>query len=693
MFNRHRSTLIVTLYALLTALMTFPTIARFTTAIPGDGFDGWQNYWNQWWIKEAILNRHTSFFFTDMLYPPDGVNLIFQTFNYFNGLWTLPIQLNFGLTAAYNAVVFFHFTLAGFGVYLLARYTLAQFGFRGERATVAAFIGGAIFTFSPFHMAHLLGHMQVFSLTWNAFYVLWLVRTLNNWQRQLASNPTAAIPKRDLALSGLFLTFVTAIDWYQTLYMVLFTALITVWLLWRLYFDYPHLRRAMLWKPVVALAAMGVSVGVLFSPLIVPMAREAATADYMRPSFAENVELSADVLAFITPSELHPLWGKAIAPFYRQFSASTSEQLIFVGIVPLLLTIFAAVRYRRRKLAQFWLWFVAVFFVLALGPYLHIGGKTIAIGGTPIPLPYLALYKTVPFIGISRSLSRYALMVMMGVGVLSALALVRFNFRWQMVLGALIAFEFAAIPYPMSAVDTPAFFRQIAAEPGTYTIAYLPMNWDRPAPLLYQTVHHKKLLTAYISRENPHDLSWRTPVLQEWRTLKPDIIQADLAALAPTVLHDFGVKYIVLDYYQMPPGTERDGTERWVAAALPNQPPVFRDERLTVYQTPPLSARQSYLQLGDGWGKLTDFGGQAAHIAEKTATLRIVAGDVPPVRLTVGTIAPHSLANLAVTAAGVAMPLTLSTDGTYAVIALPDGVSAVQLHLPQPTPITLLKIE
>ncbi len=690
--TKKRSLLILTLYTLLTAVMTFPTITRFTVAIPGDGFDGWQNYWNLWWIKESILNRHTSFFFTDILYPPDGVNLIFQTFNYFNGLWTLPIQLNFGLTAAYNAVVFFHFSLAGYGVYLLARYTLAQFGYTGNRATVAAFIGGAIFTFSPFHMAHLLGHMQVFSLTWNTFYVLWVLRTLNNWRLQLASNPTAAIPKRNLALSGLFLAFVTTIDWYQTLYMVLFTALILIWLVWRLYFDHPELRRAVLWKPMVALAVMGISVGMLFSPLIVPMAREAATADYMRPSFAENVELSADVLAFITPSELHPLWGKAIAPFYRQFSASTSEQLIFVGIVPLLLTIFTVMRYRRRRLAQFWLWFTAVFFVLALGPYLHIGGNTITIGGTPIPMPYLALYKTVPFIGISRSLSRYALMVMMGVGVLSALALVHIKFRWQMVLGALIAFEFAAIPYPMSAVDTPDFFRKIAAEPGAYTIAYLPMNWDRPAPLLYQTVHHKKLLTAYISRENPHDLSWRTPVLQEWRTLQPDIIQADLPTIAPTVLHDFGVKYIVLDYFQMPPGTERDGTEHWVAAALPNQSPVFRNDRLTVYQTPPLSVRQSYLQLGDGWGKLTTFGEQPAHIAEPTATLHIIAGDTSPTQLTIGTVAPHSLANLTVTATETALPLTLSADGTQASITLPTGISSVQLHLSQPTPITRLKI-
>ncbi len=690
---KKRSSLILTLYALLTAIFTFPTITRFTTAIPGDGFDGWQNYWNQWWIKEALLNRHSGFFFTDLLYPPDGVSLLFQTLNYFNGLWSLPIQLNFGLTAAYNAVVFFHFALAGFGVYLLARYTLARLGFTDRRATVAAFIGGGIFTFSPFHMAHLLGHMQVLSLSWNAFYVLWVLRTLNDWRIRLATDPHAAIRRRDLALSGLFLAFVTMIDWYQTLYMVLFTAVILLWMVWRLWRDFPHNRVALLRKPVMALAGMGLAVGVVFSPLIVPMAREAATADYMRPSFAENIALSADVMAFITPSELHPLWGNAIAPFYRKFSASTSEQLIFVGIIPLLLTFAAAFRHRRRKLAQFWALLTLVFFVLALGPYLHIGGKTIALGGIPLPMPYLALYKTVPFIGISRSLSRYALMVMMGVSVFSALALARRSLRWQVVLAMLITFEFAAIPYPMSPVDTPAFFKTIAAEPERYTIAYLPMNWDRPAPLLYQTTHGKDLLTGYISRQNPDDLSWRTPVLQEWRTLQADIIQADLPALAPTVLSDFRVKYIVLDYFQMPPGPERDGTERWVSAALPNQTPVFQDDRLTVFTAPPLTVRQSYVQLGEGWGELSAEGSDTVRRMSSGATLRIIPGDTPPAQLSLGTVAPYSLAELSVFANGTALSISLSGDKTQADIALPVGITTVQLKMSSPIPISRIKIQ
>ena len=42
-------------YLALTLLMTYPLVSEFARAIPGDGFDGWQNVWNLWWVKRALL--------------------------------------------------------------------------------------------------------------------------------------------------------------------------------------------------------------------------------------------------------------------------------------------------------------------------------------------------------------------------------------------------------------------------------------------------------------------------------------------------------------------------------------------------------------------------------------------------------------------------------------------------------------
>ena len=249
---------------LLTLFMTYPLIRRFTSAIPGDGFDGWQNYWNLWWVRQALLVEHTHPWFTDMLYAPVGVSLLFHTLNLFNGLTTLPIQLAWGLFPAYNSAVLFSFAMSGLGAYLLARYVL---GPRSSRP--AAFAAGIIFTFSPFHIAHLLGHMQVISMEWVPFFALYLLRTVegksaNQQISKSANQQTPALaPKRsagagvcksanrdsrltfdvsrityhvsrityhNLLLAILFLVLVALCDWYYVLYCLIFTAVVFVWI-------------------------------------------------------------------------------------------------------------------------------------------------------------------------------------------------------------------------------------------------------------------------------------------------------------------------------------------------------------------------------------------------------------------------------------------------------------------------------
>ncbi|MEM7029819.1 MAG: hypothetical protein AAF629_09660 [Chloroflexota bacterium] len=670
-------------YTVLTIFMTWPTLIHFATGIPGDGFDGWQNYWNQWWIKEALLVRQTHFFFTDILYPPSGASLLFHTLNFFNGLWTLPLQLNFGLAVAYNSVVFFHFILSGLGVFLLARYTLSRLLPHHNRSTWwASFMAGVIFTYSPFHMAHLLGHMQVFSLIWPPFYMLWVLRIVNQWRLQ----PEKPLRKTDLALAGLFLVFTTMIDWYQTLYMVLFTALILLWGWIATWLDKRPTSRVFL-KPLFGLAAMGIAFGLLFAPLIAPMATEASQADYMRPSFEENVILSADLVAFFMPSELHPIWGEAVLPVYQTFTSTTSERLIFAGFVPLALAIFAVIRYRRERLVQFWAWFTFIFFVLALGPYLHVQGEIVQWGDTPLPLPYLGLYKIVPFIGISRSLSRFDLMVMIGLGVLAAIGVLRLKTPGQILATAIVCVEFLAIPFPISVVDTPDFFKTLGQDVEPYTIAALPMNWDRPSPLLYQTAHGKNLLTAYTSRQNPLDLSRKTPVFQQWRNLSDDIINVDLATVAPTIFHDFQLRYIVLDYYQMPPGPEREGTEKWVTAALPNISPIVDDGRLKVYEAPPMTNRVPYIQLGDGWGDLHITPETTTRMLDENAFLTIISDGAHDHVLILETVPLYSLRDLHVSGGGTDLPVTLSTNETEATIQIPSSVHQIQLQVPEPHPI------
>jgi hypothetical protein len=160
-------------------------------------------------------------------------------------------------------------------------------------------------------------------------------------------------------------------------------------------------------------------------------------------------------------------------------------------------------------------------------------------------------------------------------------------------------------PYPMSPPDTPEYYTQIGMEASDGALLNLPMNYDRPGYLLYQTVHRKPLSVAYISRDDPRTLTERAPVLQHFRHLGPDILAVDPAEVGQTLLHDLGITWVVLDRYKMPGGLERTYTSDLAGAIFANQAPVYEDDRITVYHTPPLEDPQAYPLLGPvGWGPL-----------------------------------------------------------------------------------------
>jgi len=719
-------------FLLLTVVLTYPLVTRFASAIPGDGFDGWQNYWNLWWVKVALLREHAQPFFTDLLDHPTGVGLLFHTLNPFNGLLTLPVQLAWGLLPAYNSVVLFSFAVGGFGAYLLARQVLGP-----GRGRLPAFAAGVIFTFSPFHIAHLLGHMQVISLEWIPFYALYLVRIVGGAQNAIPNTqypiPNARYPIpntqyrkprtpcRDMLLAALFLILIGLCDWYYVLYCLLFTAVVLVWAGWRALLscraaaemrpalsenEDPRLKpkngpstrpstgsghcsgqarshspsaaegalrrwasqvqtgNPIHWarlgprylRVLVAAGGAWLIFGLALSPLLVPMIREARQFSFMVPGAAQSRTLSADLLAFVTPQEFHPVWGAWAAEQTRGFTSTVSEHQVFAGFTALGLAglgLWAGRSNARRRTGHPrrpalgpWPLALLSFFLLALGPVLHVGGRTALLpGGREISLPYGWLVQIVPFMKISRSVSRLDVMVMLALAVLAAGGLV-----WLFQRGTggrlaaafaigLILFEFLPVPYPMSPPDTPAFYTVLATDPRGGAVLNLPMNWDRPGYLLYQTVHGKPLTVAYISRDDPRTLTERVPVLQHLRHLEPDIIDFDLAKQGQQVLSDLDVRWVVLDRYKMPGGKERTVTEGMAQEIFGDQPPVHQDDRLTVYEVirPPDEA--PYLILGTDWEPFdADTRGRAFVGA---ATLTIQAPRAADVTLRV-TLAPGS---------------------------------------------------
>ncbi len=668
--------LALALYLVLALLTTWPLATQLGSAIPGDGFDGWQNYWNLWWMKQAWLVEHGSPYFTDMLHYPTGADLRFQTMAPFNGLAFLPVQLAGNVFLAYNAAILFSFVIGGYGAYLLAQYALG--GARaqcrwGGRAGVAraAFVAGVVYGFSPYHFAHLLGHLQLISLQWIPFYVLYLLRGLDR-----SRSTTARSVAGDTIKAAFFLILVGLCDWYYVMYCLLFTAVALLVAL---------AQRRLSWRGLGLVVGTGAIFLVVLSPLLVSMVRGAqswAGTSLLR-DYRETLTLSADLLAFITPQVFHPIWGKWAASHSAAFNATASEFTVFAGFTVLVLALVALIATRKLHTNKagahlidsdtgpagysgtnpLVLWLVAAitFGVLALGPVLHINGRSELLpGGGQIPLPYAVLYELVPFIKLSRSVSRMDVMVMLALGVLAAFGTYGLG-CWlaqkapaharQMVIGvpvaatALILFEFLPVPYPTSPADTPAWYKQLSADSDQRAVLNLPANWPRPTDLLYQTEHGKPIATGYITRDDPSTLWERAPVIGHYRWLGEDIHTQgfDLSGQGIQVLHDLlGVGWVVLDRYQMPGGQEREITEALTQEvfATSGVQPLYEDERITVYAVPEPGQKGPFIVLGPDWAPRQVDGegsvwrelaaGQAAsfqvvHPGDSPLTLEVVA--------------------------------------------------------------------
>ncbi len=232
-----------------------------------------------------------------------------------------------------------------------------------------------------------------------------------------------------------------------------------------------------------------------------------------------------------------------------------------------------------------WAAVLAVFFILSLGPVLHIGGRSALLpGGREIPLPY-GLLAGLPFVDIMRSVSRLDVMVMLALGVLAAagvavLAGGRAG-RWMPVVAvALIVFEFLPAPYPISPPDTPSWSRPWPRTTGRAACstclstgpARLPALPDRPRQAARRRVHQPG------GPAHAHRARTCPPALPPSGAGHH---QPGPAAQGQQVLADLDVRWVVLDRYKMPGGEERAYTEAATAEIFGNQPPEYEDERIT----------------------------------------------------------------------------------------------------------------
>jgi len=197
----------------------------------------------------------------------------------------------------------------------------------------------------------------------------------------------------------------------------------------------------------------------------------------------------------------------------------------------------------------------------------------------------------------------------------------------------LVCFEFLPAPYRLSKVEVPAFYQSLAADQSEYAILELPMNWDRPAHLLYQTVHHKPILAGYVTRREPLSLLERVPVLQHFRFLERDIIAQNPTDVSDEVFEYLNVRYVILHHYMLPAGRAREAVFDLAEEILGERQPVYEDGSITVYNVGREDGENPFLILGEGWGVRRDRDDEPGRRLGREADCLIVASTAVTKRL------------------------------------------------------------
>src|SRR5882724_186298 len=398
-----RHLLVLCGYFFLTVVVTYPVAFHLTTHIPiahqipgwapGDG-DPWYSLWMLWFTKHSLVELGRLPLFSDALFYPRGADLRYFSLIMFPLLLSLPLVYLAGLIAAYNLLILLSLAAAGYATFLSVQYLTKD----GR----VAFISGLIFAFCPYHLTRSLEHLfLVGSAACLPLYVLFLIKAL---QERGTSNVLLA--------SVVFLLTMLSNPYY-VIFLILFTGIYVLFHLWRL-------RHAGSRSILIKRVALVVGCTAVLSLPIAALALRTEWPDIvLSTSLAEVNQWSADLLAFFLPSPYHTLWGSLVEAIYANFTGNVFEQTVYIGYVVLALALIALVKARQEE-TRVWALCAISFFVLALGPFLHIHGKDLFRLGDAtfyIPLPHL-LFGFIPVLKGVRVASRFDVMLMLSLAVL-----------------------------------------------------------------------------------------------------------------------------------------------------------------------------------------------------------------------------------------------------------------------------------
>jgi hypothetical protein len=554
------------LYGMLAVLATWPLALHMESHFPGApgewSQDVWQQVWNVWWVREALVVRHTNPYTTEMLFYPQGASLYLHSLNLPLGLIGMVLLPFVDIVTAYNVLTLLLLVVPAYGVFLLARHAVGP----GRGTIAAALVAGSMVLCSPHRLVNMRGAQLAILSDYGVPLILLAVLIAlerRTWRM-------AALAAGAMLLAGLS-------KWYHLFHA--FIALAPL-LLWHAAVAWREGGRTALLRDLATWGRIGGVATLLLLPFVVPAVIEALTAPYARKS--DTLVYSANLFALI-PQTFGGIW--------QQVPPVWTPPYVF-ALVPLLLALVGVLLAPRK--AGPWAATAGVCLVLSLGPRLYLGEVD-----TGIPLPY-AIFRALPVVDTLRAPGHLNTVTTMMLAVVAAVGMSWFfrrlpvagNWLAAFALIVLVVVETVRLPFPLIDASVSPFFPRLADEPGEWSLLELPLDrFDRDRIEMYtQTYHEKYILTGLVSRSVPR-LPYESapPIAQMQRgSTRPDIV-----SLAPAerdqLLKSLRVRYLVvhLDPRRPERATQQVATARHILGPLTH---IYSDAALQAYRLDEVAA-------------------------------------------------------------------------------------------------------
>ncbi|MAT97008.1 MAG: hypothetical protein CL608_07690 [Anaerolineaceae bacterium] len=556
------------LYLFLAALMTWPVAANLSSMIAGEGVDIYSHLWTFHWVRDALLSGQSPYFTTQIFYPT-GVSLANHNIAWLQILLWIPLQAVLGSIAAYNMLFLVVLAANGAAMYLLAREIL------GNRAV--AFVSGLIFAFWPYVLTQ-NEHPNFLFVAWVPLALLFSRRTVQKQRFQPA------------LLAGICLALTGWVRWQLLVIAAIPVTIYGLALLWPQ--SWTDRQKSVHWL----LLAGGVT-AVLLLPIAIPVATYQLRRDNPEDLYLdEHAQKQTDLLAYVTPSPLHPLWDSTLTavfgPFHDNFDIQNQQRRPFLGYSVLLLALVGAVAAYPHS--RTWSFMAVVLVLLALGPILRINGVLYP----EVPMPYRLLADN-PLLRLLRLTDRINILLglpislLAGFGCRAILQKVKRPSRQTALVGVisvLVLAEYAAFPYPVSSTAVPAWLAELEQQPDDFALLHLPNHEHEfnKFYMYYQTVHGQPLVNGKVARIPREALaSWEeVPLLAELQSEAAVQIKRQDIGRQLSLLHEADVRYIVLHKALAAPG-QMAAWRDWLTMT-----PIHEDEQLVVYTTNPTAGQE-----------------------------------------------------------------------------------------------------